>query len=94
VKPKGRKKIIYEIYIFIHRYKKRAKQRIVFYSNDDYRCYKRIRALADLFPYNENQMRCKLINEMIQELWILYYFYKINCTNRKVSYENIKKRYL
>ena len=94
MKPKGRKKIIKEIYIFILANKKRAKQGIVFFSNDDYRCYKRIRALADLFPYNENNIRCKLINQMIEDLWILYYFYKINLSKKKISYENIKKRYI
>lgn len=93
MKPKGKKKIIIEIYIFIQKYKRRAKQGIIFYSNDDYRCYKRIRALADLYPYNEDNLRCKLINEMIEDLWILYYFYKNNLGNRKINYEIIKKRY-
>tara|TARA_Y100001973_G_C5026010_1_gene245595 strand:+ start:312 stop:596 length:285 start_codon:yes stop_codon:yes gene_type:complete len=94
VKPKGKKKLVIEIYIFILKNKKRAKQGIIFFDNDDYHCYKRIRALADLFPYNHNSLRCKLINKMIEDLWVLYYFYKINLGNRKISYENIKKRYI
>ena len=94
MKPKGRKKIVCEILIFIKTNKIKAKENQIIYANDDYKCYKRIKALADLFPYNENHKRCKLVNKMIRDLWILYYFYKNNLDNRKINYENIKKKYI
>ena len=86
MKPKGRKKLVHDIKIFVKKLKKRAKEGEIIYSNDDYKCYKRIRALADLFPY-ENNERLEEINELIDELWILYYYYKTNVNGKKISYE-------
>ena len=86
MKPKGRKKLVHDIKIFVKKLKKRAKEGEIIYSHDDYKCYKRIRALADLFPY-ENNERLEEINELIDELWILYYYYNTNVNGKKISYE-------
>ena len=92
MKPKGNNKLVSDIEIFVKNYKKRAITGNVIYANDDYRCYKRIRALADLYPY-KNPLRTEKIDNLIGELWVLYYYYKININGRKVSYVTILIKY-
>ena len=85
--------MVEEIKEFIKEYKKKAIQEDSRIANNDYKCYKRIRALADMFAYEQYSERTEEINIMIDDLWVLYYYFKTNQNNGKTSYENIYNKY-
>ena len=90
---KGNQKLVEEIKEFIKEYKKKPIQEDSRIANNDYKCYKRIRALADMFAYEQYSERTEEINIMIDDLWVLYYYFKTNQNNGKTSYENIYNKY-
>ena len=90
---KGNQKLVEEIKEFIKEYKKKAIQEDSRIANNDYKCFKRIRGLADMFAYEQYSERTEEINIMIDDLWVLYYYFKTNQNNGKTSYENIYNKY-
>lgn len=89
----GKTKVIREIETFILRYKKKAKEH-QYHNNDDVKCFKRIYALAELFPVNDKYHR-KLpeIEWQIKQLWLLYYYYKQRIDGKNLKYNQIVIKY-
>ena len=46
-----------------------------------------------MFAYEQYSERTEEINIMIDDLWVLYYYFKTNQNNGKTSYENIYNKY-
>ncbi len=90
---KGKTKVIREIETFILRYKEKAKEH-QYHNNDDVKCFKRIYALAELFPVNDKYHR-KLpeIEWQIKQLWLLYYYYKQRIDGKNLKYNQIVIKY-
>ena len=82
---KSNQKLVEEIKEFIKEYKKKAIQEDSRIANNDYKCYKRIRALADMFAYEQYSERTEEINIMIDDL--------TNCVILQNNYE-LPNRYL
>ena len=90
---KGKTKVIREIETFILRYKEKAKEH-QYHNNDDVKCYKRIYALAELFPVNEKyQRRLPEIEWQIKQLWLLYYYFKQRIDGKNLKYNQIVIKY-
>ena len=89
----GKTKVIREIETFILRYKEKAKEH-QYHNNDDVKCYKRIYALAELFPVNDKyQRRLPKIEWQIKQLWLLYYYYKQRIDGKNFKYNQIVIKY-
>ena len=90
---KGKTKVLREIETFILRYKEKAKEH-QYHNNDDVKCYKRIYALAELFPVNDKyQRRLSEIEWQIKQLWLLYYYYKQRIDGKNLKYNQIVIKY-
>lgn len=90
---KGKTKVLREIETFILRYKEKAKEH-QYHNNDDVKCYKRIYALAELFPVNKKyQRRLPEIESQIKQLWLLYYYYKQRIDGKNLKYNQIVIKY-
>lgn len=90
---KGKTKVLREIETFILRYKEKAKEH-QYHNNDDVKCYKRIYALAELFPVNNKyQRRLPEIESQIKQLWLLYYYYKQRIDGKNLKYNQIVIKY-
>ena len=90
---KGKTKVIREIETFILRYKEKAIEH-QYHNNDDVKCYKRIYALAELFPVNDKyQRRLPKIEWQIKQLWLLYYYYKQRIDGKNFKYNQIVIKY-
>ena len=90
---KGKDKLVQEIKDFIKKYQEVAINEDNRIANNDVKCYKRIRALADMFTYEQYSERTEEINNMINDLWVLYYYFKNNQNNNKTTYENMRYKY-
>ena len=89
----GKTKVIREIETFILRYKEKAIEH-QYHNNDDVKCYKRIYALAELFPVNDKyQRRLPKIEWQIKQLWLLYYYYKQRIDGKNFKYNQIVIKY-
>ena len=90
---KGKKKIILEIEDFINKKKKKAELN-QYDCHDDLECYKMIYALAECFRVDENHKRNNLkVEILIDELWVLYYYFKNNIDGNKINYNNIVNKF-
>ena len=90
---KGKTKVIREIETFILRYKEKAEEH-EYHNDDDVKCYKRIYALAELFPVDEGyDRRLPEIEWQIKELWYLYYYYKQRIEGKNIKYKQIVIKY-
>tara|TARA_A100001201_G_scaffold7706_2_gene12242 strand:- start:73 stop:357 length:285 start_codon:yes stop_codon:yes gene_type:complete len=90
---KGKQKIIRDIEVFIINYKVKAKQHR-YDATDDIKCYKRIYAIAEVFPVNEKYKRnIPEIEWQIKELWYLYYYYKLRIDGKNLRYSQIVTKY-
>lgn len=90
---KGKQKIIREIEVFILKYKIKAKKHR-YDANDDIKCFKRIYALAEVFPVNKKYKRnIPEIEWQIKELWYLYYYYKLRIDGKNLTYSQIVTKY-
>ena len=90
---KGKKKIILEIEDFINKKKKKAELN-QYDFHDDLECYKMIYALAECFRVDENHKRNNLkVEILIDELWVLYYYFKNNIDGNKKIYNNIVNKF-
>jgi|TARA_R110001583_G_scaffold57660_3_gene172432 hypothetical protein len=89
----GKQKVISEIERFIVTYKIKAKN-YHYHFNDDKKCFKRIYALADLFPVDEDYHRnVKQIEWQLKELWYLYFYFKHRIDGNKYTYTQIVIKY-
>ena len=85
--------VIRNIEIFIANSKIKAKNH-KYDANDDYKCYKRIYAIALVFPVNEKYHRdIPEIEWQIKELWYLYYYYKYRIDGKNFTYSQIVTKY-
>ena len=90
---KGKQKIIRDIEVFIINYKAKAKQHR-YDATDDIKCYKRIYAIAEVFPVNKKYRRnIPEIECQIKELWYLYYYYKFRIDGKNLRYSQIVTKY-
>jgi|TARA_R100000278_G_scaffold115812_2_gene94936 hypothetical protein len=90
---KGKQKIIRDIEVFIINYKAKAKQHR-YDATDDIKCYKRIYAIAEVFPVNKKYRRnIPEIEWQIKELWYLYYYYKFRIDGKNLRYSQIVTKY-
>ncbi len=46
-----------------------------------------------MFTYEQYSERTEEINNMINDLWVLYYYFKNNQNNQKTTYENMYNKY-
>jgi hypothetical protein len=91
--PKGKDKIIKEIQEFIKHKRQKAIKNLYDY-HDDLECYKMIYALAECFRVDENHKRNnEKVEIMIDDLWILYYYFKNNIDGKKTNYNNIVNKF-
>ena len=90
---KGKQKIIRDIEVFIINYKVKAKQHR-YDATDDIKCYKRIYAIAEVFPVNKKYRRnIPQIEWQIKQLWLLYYYYKQRINGKNLKYNQIVIKY-
>jgi hypothetical protein len=91
--PKGKDKIIKEIQEFIKHNRQKAIKNLYDY-HDDLECYKMIYALAECFRVDENHKRNnEKVEIMIDDLWVLYYYFKNNIDGKKTNYNNIVNKF-
>lgn len=91
--PRGKDKVILEIEDFIKHKKKKAEKNLYDF-HDDLECYKMIYALAECFRVDENHKRNNLkIEILIDQLWVLYYYFKNNIDGNRINYNNIVNKY-
>jgi hypothetical protein len=91
--PKGKDKIIKEIQEFIKHKRQKAIKNLYDY-HDDLECYKMIYALAECFRVDENHKRNnEKVEIMIDDLWVLYYYFKNNIDGKKTNYNNIVNKF-
>ena len=63
-------------------------------KDDDYKTFKMIYAIAELFPVNDKYYRNEPKAEQhLKELWYLYFFFKESIDGNKVKYSNIVAKY-
>lgn len=90
---KGKNKVLKEIKTFILLYKEKAEAHH-YHTNDDLKCYKRIYAIAELFPVNKEYKRSlPKIECYIKELWLLYYYFKQRIDGKNLKYKQIVIKY-
>jgi hypothetical protein len=90
---KGKEKIILEIEDFISKKKQKAENNLFDYG-DDLDCYKMIYALAECFRVDENYKRDNIkVEIMIDDLWILYYYFKNNIDGEKINYYSFVNKF-
>tara|TARA_R100000654_G_scaffold54086_1_gene80221 strand:- start:644 stop:925 length:282 start_codon:yes stop_codon:yes gene_type:complete len=78
---------------FINQQKLKAKAGDYDYD-DDYKTFKMIYAIAELFPVNDKYYRNEPKAEQhLKELWYLYFFFKESIDGNKVKYSNIVAKY-
>ena len=91
--PKGKDKIIKEIQEFIKHKRQKAIKNLYDY-HDDLECYKMIYAPAECFRVDENHKRNnEKVEIMIDDLWVLYYYFKNNIDGKKTNYNNIVNKF-
>ena len=89
----SKKKIIKQIQIFIIKYKHKANKHD-YHHFDDVKCFKLIYALAHFFPVNKKYQRnIPEIESLIQQLWLLYFYFKHRIDGKNYSYKQIVNKY-
>lgn len=89
----AKSKVLEEIHRFILNFKAKAKQH-QYHNNDDLKCYKRIYALAELFPVDEKYRRdLPEVEWQIKQLWLLYFYFKQRIEGKNLKYKQIVVKY-
>lgn len=83
--------LIFENFINTHKLKAKAGD---YDYNDDYKTFKMIYAIAELFPLNEKYYRNEPeIEKYLKELWFLYFYFKHRATGKSLTYRQIVIKY-
>jgi len=87
------KKILTQIELFISKYKHKANKH-EYHNYDDLKCYKRIYAIAHVFPVNKKYKRnMPHVETLLKQLWLLYFYYKFRIDGKNYSYKQIVNKY-